>query len=181
MLFSSPSCLLGGLILSFPQIPRGGYGRMYFNLLEEFCSIFGAMSMTGFSSEENRNVRETPVPCPAERCFLHMCNPSPTTRWCSSQMQLGEFCGLLEYFLHLCPDAHLELLEPCRQWQDLESILILVKGVRVRRLGVNPDGSQVIYINYTNSGVHVCMVCVWEEVDWCVHPFQGRGQNREPT
>lgn len=65
LVFSSPSYLLGGLILSSSQIPGGGYGRMHFNLLGEFYWILGGLSMIGFNSEENKNVRETQIPCPA--------------------------------------------------------------------------------------------------------------------
>lgn len=83
---------------------------MYFNLLEEFYWILGGMSIIGFNSEENRKVRETQIPCPAV-VFLHMCNPSPTTRWRSSQIRLGEFCWLLEvYFLTPLPRSLLGII-----------------------------------------------------------------------
>lgn len=125
---------------------------MYFNLLEEFYWIFGAMSMIGASSEENRNVRETQVPCPAVMFPAHVQPQSHHKMALLSNATWRVLLAFRVYFLHLCPDPRLELLEPCRQWQDSESILILVKGVRVGRVGVttlNPDGSQVICINYT--------------------------------
>lgn len=88
------------------------------------------------------------------------------------------------YFLHLCPDPGLESLEPCRQWQDLESILILVKRLRLGRVGVatlNPDGSQVIYIHYANSRCAcVCGVMYGKKyVVVCTHSWgEGRIRNQ---